>query len=233
MNGQLRKREKFKSKWVLADEQARKNGIRCKIYETNGNTYAGEWKDNKRHGKGSYFWKETHLVYEGDWLEGNRTGYGMISHQTEKGDLRKLYAGNWHMNKRHGQGTYFYENGDYYEGEWVNDVREGWGKMMHSNGDSYEGYWSNNLRHGLGMYIFANGDRYEGGWHEDVRHGEGKFFFRKKRRLYEGEWNMNTPIHGEFTDIVGHEDDLDYESVNRNQLDETIMLPKCFLNEKK
>jgi len=33
---------------------------------------------------------------------------------------------NW-QKQRHGQGTYYYDNGDIYEGDWVNDEKHGEG----------------------------------------------------------------------------------------------------------
>ena len=37
------------------------------------------------------------------------------------------YIGEWSQNKRHGNGTYTYKNGDAYTGQWEQDVKQGQG----------------------------------------------------------------------------------------------------------
>lgn len=39
----------------------------------------------------------------------------------------EVYEGDWGENKRSGWGRMYYECGDIYEGEWVNDKKEGQG----------------------------------------------------------------------------------------------------------
>ena len=53
--------------------------------------YLGEYKDGKKHGKGSYTWSDG-----------------------------GIYVGNWKEGKQHGHGTYTYSDGDKYDGEWKN-----------------------------------------------------------------------------------------------------------------
>jgi hypothetical protein len=62
--------------------------------EWEGDKYVGEFKDNKRHGQGTY----THA----------------------NGDK---YVGEWKDDYRHGQGTGTWTNGDKYVGEWKDDKR--------------------------------------------------------------------------------------------------------------
>ena len=60
------------------------------FYCSNGEKYEGDWKNNKRDGKGEYFLKDGIKIYEGDW----------------KND------------KFNGRGIFYYNNGDKYEGDW-------------------------------------------------------------------------------------------------------------------
>ena len=75
-----------------------------------GSKYEGDWEDNKKHGKGIYYynnelWKGD--KYEGDWENDNQHGKGIYYYNNEpiKGDK---YEGEWQDNKRHGKGIYYY-----------------------------------------------------------------------------------------------------------------------------
>jgi hypothetical protein len=44
----------------------------------------GQWKENKKHGKGTYIWgpasKWAGDIYKGDYVDGNRTGQGIYNY---------------------------------------------------------------------------------------------------------------------------------------------------------
>ena len=131
--------------------------IKCvykKLY-TNGDSYEGDWINNKRNGKGKYIWKDGD-IYEGDWAN----------------------------NKRIGKGRMLYANGDSFEGDWTDtDKNREWfgnsftnmldekingiGKYVWSNGDYYEGSLKNSQRHGKGKMVYANGDLFDCDWREN------------------------------------------------------------------
>ena len=71
--------------------------------------YEGDLKNNKRHGKGRYTWKDGNW-YEGDWVD----------------DLKE------------GTGKFCWTTGDNYEGEYRKDKRDGVGIKVYTNGDRYE-----------------------------------------------------------------------------------------------
>ena len=51
-------------------------------------------------GKGTQVWKKTGAIYDGDWKEGMRNGFGMYS--VKRGDeYVKEYAGGWKNDMRH------------------------------------------------------------------------------------------------------------------------------------
>ena len=51
-------------------------------------------------GKGTQVWKKTGAIYDGDWKEGLRHGFGMYS--VKKGDEHvKEYAGGWKNDMKH------------------------------------------------------------------------------------------------------------------------------------
>ncbi|KAJ3023370.1 hypothetical protein HKX48_003481 [Thoreauomyces humboldtii] len=116
--------------------------------------------------------------------------------------LRKVYAGSWQYDLRHGRGTCFYDDGSVYDGMWENDVRQGWGQLSFASDSSvYEGEWHDGLRHGQGVLLLANGDRYEGTYLNDLKEGPGRFIYRQKRQCYEGEWALDMPKCGTLTDL--------------------------------
>jgi len=60
-----------------------------------GDRYVGEWKNNKKHGKGIFTWADG-----------------------------RIYEGNYKDGKKHGKGTFTFANGKVLEGEWKNDLNQ-------------------------------------------------------------------------------------------------------------
>ncbi len=95
----------------VKDEMANGGGIG--IWTSTGSIYRGEWKDNLRHGKGSFEWVGGER-YEGEFIE----------------DIRE------------GQGTYYWPSGERYVGEWENSMRNGYGILYDPDGNiQIEGEW--------------------------------------------------------------------------------------------
>lgn len=67
------------------------------------------------------------------------------------------------MEKRIGQGTYRFINGDTYIGDWLDDKMSGKGTYTFANGDTYIGEFSNNKFNGQGTYT-QNNNKYTGTW---------------------------------------------------------------------
>jgi hypothetical protein len=101
--------------------------------------------------------KEYDDVYEGEWKDDTRHGWGKSTYAN--GDI---YEGEWKNNKRHGHGEYTRLNGSVYEGGWKDDMFHGQGKCTLANGVTYEGEWVNNHLHGQGKCTYSNGDVYIG-----------------------------------------------------------------------
>jgi hypothetical protein len=64
--------------------------------------------------------------------------------------------------KRHGHGTFNFNNGDIYDGSWVEDKIEGQGIYKWPNGTKYEGNFSAGLMNGHGKFTWPDGRKYEG-----------------------------------------------------------------------
>jgi hypothetical protein len=163
------------AQWKAKDMLSNKQGPHATVYFTNGDRYIGSWKDNQRHGKGIHYYKNSGNQYEGEFENDMRHGYGVLSIPIQKPgpdskldslfektkaaspipQLRKLYAGSWSNDKRHGQGTCFYNDSSVYNGLWANDMREGWGKMSYDDGSAYEGEFHKEKRHGQGIHLLG------------------------------------------------------------------------------
>ena len=91
-------------------------------------------------------------------------------------DPQSMYSGyiDPQTNKRRGQGTKIYKNGDKYSGDWDKDKQNGRGKFWHADGDFYDGEWLAGKAHGNGFYKAANGSSYLGQWINDLQEGNGK-----------------------------------------------------------
>ena len=66
----------------------------------NGEYYIGQWKNGLRNGKGTYYYSNGNIKYDGDWIN----------------------------DKYEGNGKEIYENGEYYIGQFKNGLSHGKGK---------------------------------------------------------------------------------------------------------
>ena len=69
--------------------------------------------------------------------------------------------------KKNGQGTYTFANGDTYAGEWSGDEKNGQGTYTFANGDKYVGDWKSGKRNGQGTFIWPDGEKYVGEWKDN------------------------------------------------------------------
>jgi hypothetical protein len=129
-----------------------------------GDRYLGQRLNNKRHGKGIYYFNN-----------GVR------------------YIGNWNNGEQHGVGTFHYSKTERYEGQFVNGEQDGKGVMYYKKGLWYEGQFKNGVKHGkgtchdeiaqsiLGSSLSSLSFHYEGEWIDGVRHGKGILYQGTKR----------------------------------------------------
>ncbi|MDR0558795.1 MAG: PDZ domain-containing protein [Prevotellaceae bacterium] len=119
----------------------------------------------------------------------------------KKEDEEKSLAGNYRKNydngyyigdfnekgERHGQGTYFWNNGDKYEGQWLNGSRNGEGVFYWANGDKYEGSFENSKREGEGVFTFKDGSTFTCQWKDDKPTDEKSYLLWTLKPWY--YWN--------------------------------------------
>jgi hypothetical protein len=133
----------------------------------NGGMYVGEFKENARHGVGTYTLPGGD-AYSGDWRENVPCGKGMF--QWSDGSK---YDGMWKDGKRNGYGELHCSDGFYHEGYWKDNAMEGRGKAIYPSGQRYDGMWLDGKRDGRGTIIFENGAVYKGRFKEDCMEGQG------------------------------------------------------------
>lgn len=193
--------------------------------------YKGNYHYGERHGQGAMYqrfvasggsfvrrngeWVETpkkyvyKLIYNGQWVESDRSGKGKSLFYNEKGQLTSTYEGEYKDNTRHGFGTmkfYLYETENLYEmhiGTYVNGDREGKGSYYWLNkGTAYKGDFLKDKRTGYGSYYdIIRKDtanlriRYTGQWKDGEYHGHGKLYKDDgKTVIYEGEFKNGKEV---------------------------------------
>ena len=124
--------------------------------------YEGLFKNNKKHGQGNLKYKINKDSYQGEFNDGNITGFGFYIWQNQH-----TYLGDFVNGQMHGKGLYKWIDGEEYEGEYVNNIKEGKGVFKWGDGRVFKGGFHDGKPHGKGILEF-NGAKI------DVEFSEGK-----------------------------------------------------------
>ena len=122
-------------------------------------------------------------TYVGEFKDDKRTGQGTFSFANGNN-----YVGEFRDDRANGQGTYSWANGNRYVGEFKDDKRTGQGTFSFPDGRQYTGEWEDNEFNGRGTYAFSNGDRYVGDFKHGKFDGHGALFGKADGREYIGEF---------------------------------------------
>jgi hypothetical protein len=126
--------------------------------------------------------------------EKSRKSFGeYLTFKTTKGKSLH-YIGEVKNGLANGYGIAILETGSRYVGEWKDNMRHGNGEFYWDDGESYKGNYVNDLREGYGVYIFETGEKYVGQWKKDMRDGVGKFYGEDGKLLAEGVWEKDELI---------------------------------------
>eukprot|EP00164_Ancoracysta_twista_P004954 GFYU01006740.1.p1 GENE.GFYU01006740.1~~GFYU01006740.1.p1 ORF type:complete len:329 (-),score=67.11 GFYU01006740.1:74-1060(-) len=112
------------------------------------------------HGRGMLWSRAGPVLYDGEFENGFRQGYGEGQVYTHDGKMwvyEGKYRGEWAYGLRHGKGFMTYPEGDTYSGEWVKGIRQGFGTETYSCGGELTGQWSKGKRHGCGVFRWPSG----------------------------------------------------------------------------
>ena len=189
-------------KYIGNVKNGMRNGFGIMLYK-NGQSYHGNWMNDKRDGNGIYNFADLHPIYnkyDGHFKNNSFNSQGTLYYKDGS-----VYRGNFLNSEKSGIGRMNYENDNYlvsYEGQFSRDLRNGEGWIVYKNGDSYEGNWVDNFQSGYGIFNFTekpefaeNRDFYKGEFFLDGFSGEGKMVW-KNGDIYEGNW-LNNTRHGQ------------------------------------
>jgi hypothetical protein len=123
---------KFETDKLQEGSGEMKSTMQTKVY-VDLSKYKGEFLDQKRHGVGIYYYTNGD-IYAGSWRDDVFEGYGCYIFSSGE-----RYEGELKHGKKHGKGTYYYINGGVYEGTWAFDNKNGHGiyNYLHSGGILY------------------------------------------------------------------------------------------------
>ena len=180
-----------------------------RIHE-DGTKYVGEFKDGKRHGKGtmtlkdedgglldelivSAIWKNDLLIKRYPFLlpkcEGTDYHIWTNCQGTEIYDSGNKYIGQWFHGEYEYYGTFIWVNkGAKYVGQYNLGQKHGQGTMTYPDGGEYAGEWDYGKRQGQGTMTYPDGAQYVGEWYSDDKYGQGTFTWTNGE-IQEGIWS--------------------------------------------
>ncbi|GAB1598447.1 hypothetical protein Ahia01_000121800 [Argonauta hians] len=134
-----------------------------------GNVYKGFLENNRRHGRGIFYWIDGSW-YDGDYIDG----------------------------KRSGDGKQLFRDGSLYEGKFLNDLREGIGKQIYITDETYKGTFFKDFRHGHGNYYWGESTKFQGMFYLSKKEGYGTFTYSNGdvfQGLYRDDNRFGPGIH--------------------------------------
>ncbi|KAL4506635.1 hypothetical protein ABPG72_000206 [Tetrahymena utriculariae] len=130
-----------------------------KLIFSNKGVYEGTWKMDKMHGKGTLYYPNGDILYEGDWFEDQFNNFGHLFNSKAQYIQQKLdfkdfsqiknywlkYEGAFTLDRKQGFGTLYFTNGERYSGDFQNDTIHGYGVYHSLDNESFSGYWEDNI----------------------------------------------------------------------------------------
>jgi hypothetical protein len=147
--------------------------------------YIGDWKQAKRHGKGTFTTQND--TYVGDWINDEKHGQGNSL------NINGEYIGQWKNGKWDGHGTKMDNSGTKYVGQFVKNKEVGLGTKYMIDGSKYTGNWTTLGMSGEGSIKYANNDKYVGGLWKSLYQGDGTWFDYKYKKAYTCKWHDGNP----------------------------------------
>ncbi|CAG9771742.1 unnamed protein product [Ceutorhynchus assimilis] len=187
----------------VLENTTKRNGLRHTYFNLAGDKYIGEWKDDKKDGKGLIITRNNEL-YEGEMKNNFRHGFGILAHliPDTKGVYVLHYRGEWRNGRMHGEGLKIFPDGSFYMGAFRCGKRHGRGQMFYAIGAFFDGEFKNDVREGTGIMVEPNGNRFEGSWKNNFKHGEGLYYHLDSGQVQEGVWQKDMCVYSTMRDII-------------------------------
>jgi len=182
----------------------------------NGDTYDGGFKDGFKCGPGKYTSASTFDVFEGFYEIVDGPEGKPVSKRTSYVDGKPTHL----CRVTYGEGG----KGGFFHGYMLNDKRHGEGTQKYANGDVYSGMWKEGKKDGVGTYVF-NTTKYKfvGDWVQGQMQ-EGRWVLTNGA-YFSGVFSANKPA-GDGTWTMANKDVIDGDYSRRvipvKNLDQTL-----------
>jgi len=144
----------------------------------------------KPHGKGTMIYTDLAMVYSGQWIQGDWSGFGKLTDPSSGME----YEGGFLDNRKHGLGVVVNPDGRVYDASFKLGKMSHKGHLTWPDGSKYWGYWNDDgIPHGRGKKVFTDGSSYDGEFEVGVFQGHGRMTFS------DGSWHL-----GEWQDGVAN-----------------------------
>lgn len=157
--------------------------------------YDGEFRDGKREGFGSYYYKDGGLCYAGFWKDDKKDGLGVSFRDND----RALHITNWKDGEPGNTVSLFDSEGNLrFSGRMENGKKQGVGVSYNcEDGTVFVGRWENGEETGMGSSFDRDGTLlYTGGWKDGKRCGHGTEFDQDGGIIFDGEWQDGKYYNG-------------------------------------
>ena len=220
----VNKKRNGQGKLILADQSYYEGNFKDGEFNGNGYfrtrnyTYKGQFIAGKKDGKGKLESFNTKSIYEGEFKNDMKEGYGI-----EKYNDGSIYKGHYKNGMKEGTGILSLKKekkNSIFEGEFKDDKIWGKGIYKWENGKQYEGEWENNEISGFGILTEKN-IKHIGYFSHDKKEGYGASFYIENKFVLLGKW-INDIIEGIAVIFSLNE----INNINFNNKEEKIVIIK-------
>ena len=220
----VNKKRNGQGKLILADQSYYEGNFKDGEFNGNGYfrtrnyTYKGQFIAGKKDGKGKLESFNTKSIYEGEFKNDMKEGYGI-----EKYNDGSVYKGHYKNGMKEGTGILSLKKekkNSIFEGEFKDDKICGKGIYKWENGKQYEGEWENNEISGFGILTEKN-IKHIGYFSHDKKEGYGASFYIENKFVLLGKW-INDIIEGIAVIFSLNE----INNINFNNKEEKIVIMK-------
>ena len=159
------------------------------VFKSKSYNYYGNFNKGKMKGKGKYEDLIKGSIYDGEFFDDQKNGYG-----EEKYSDGSVYKGEFKNGLKDGKGILILKNNNnesfIYNGEFKKGQICGKGRFKWNNKKEYFGEWENNEMSGYGNLLDGK-TRYIGYFLHNMKEGFGAIFYEEQSMVLIGKWKEN------------------------------------------